>query len=31
MKNINIKKIKITKVTPLPAGAFFSGKRTGCK
>ncbi len=31
MKKIKIKKIKITKVVSMPSGAFFPGKRTGCK
>lgn len=31
MKKIEIKKIKIAKVVPLPSGASFPGKRTGCK
>lgn len=31
MKKIEIKKINITKVVPLPSGASFAGKRTSCK
>lgn len=31
MKKIEIKKIKITRVVPLPSGTSFPGKRTGCK
>ena len=31
MEKIKIKKIKIAKVKPMPSGASFLGKRTGCK